>query len=216
MIRPHLVFTLSLAILLVIPQPTATNSSSTEPPLNDYAVDFLHIPPVPSDAALEHVISNDLPEQHVSVEEEGRPEGPQPEEVQPKAFRIEETEEAASEEAVEEGAEEPQSGPVEQRVWVTFYCLSGRGASGRYVEPGHAAAYPIYNNGAIVGAYIPGIGTLPWGSKVDVEGVGEVGIYDTGWGMPDGRPWLDVKTSSCDAAVRGGAGWRRVQYWRDR
>ena len=114
------------------------------------------------------------------------------------------------------------------RVWVTHYsledfrrCLADTPecqpitASGWPVQVGHAASYPVRDAvGRIVSTYlgINGLPELPFGTVLAVEELGEVTVMDTGQGMPDGRPWLDMAVATRQEAVTGGAGWREITW----
>ena len=99
-------------------------------------------------------------------------------------------------------------------AWVTHYgCDEGWGitASGVECRPGMAAGYAVRgSDGRIMAAEIAGQVML-FGSKVYVEGIGEVEVQDTGMGFEDGRAWLDIAMPTTRSAVDAGARWRKVR-----
>ncbi len=133
----------------------------------------------------------------------------------------------------------PGAEPIEQpvptrtvRVWVSHYavedfrrCASALPecepitASGRLLQVGHAATYPVRAaTGRIVSGdlRIDGVPELPFGTVLDVQELGEVVLQDTGRGPDDGRPWVDIAVQTHAEAVRLGAGWRSIRVLEER
>lgn len=108
--------------------------------------------------------------------------------------------------------------PTRIRVWVTHYALEGITASGSASAIGHAASYPVRNSeGRIVAANlrVEGMPVLQFGTVLAVEKLGPVTLMDTGPGMPDGRPWLDIRVATEEEAIQQGAGWQEITIEKD-
>jgi 3D (Asp-Asp-Asp) domain-containing protein len=83
-----------------------------------------------------------------------------------------------------------------QGMTITAYCDSGQMADGNWVHPG-----------AVAGGW-----NLPFGSLVEISGMGVYMVEDRGSALQPGH--LDVWMGSCNQAIYFGREWRSVRVER--